>query len=54
MAARMGGKTVTTRKLKVVRVDSDKNVLLVKGTVPGKPGGLLSITPSNLVGAKAS
>jgi len=54
MAGRMGGKTVTTRKLKVVRVDTEKNVLLVKGTVPGKPGGVLSITPSNLVGAKAS
>ncbi|AFZ45254.1 LSU ribosomal protein L3P [Halothece sp. PCC 7418] len=54
MAGRMGGKTVTTRKLKVVRVDSEKNVLLIKGTIPGKPGGLLSITPSNLVGAKAS
>ncbi len=54
MAGRMGGKTVTTRKLQVVRVDSEKNVILVKGTVPGKPNGLLSITPSNLVGAKAS
>jgi large subunit ribosomal protein L3 len=54
MAGRMGGKTVTTRKLQVVRVDTEKNVLLVKGTVPGKPGSLLSITPSNLVGVKAS
>lgn len=50
MAGRMGGKTVTTRKLKVVRVDSEKNVILVKGSIPGKSGGLLSITPSNIVG----
>lgn len=50
MAGRMGGKKVTTRKLTVVRVDPERNLLLVKGTVPGKPGGLVSIAPSNLVG----
>lgn len=54
MAGRMGGKTVTIRKLQVIKVDSEKNVILVKGSIPGKPGGLLSITPSNLVGAKSS
>lgn len=53
MAGRMGGKTVTIRKLKVVKVDNEKNVILVKGSIPGKPGGLLSITASNLVGATA-
>lgn len=50
MAGRLGGKRVTTRKLQVVRVDADNNLLVVKGAIPGKPGGLLSIAPANLVG----
>ncbi len=53
MAGRMGGKTVTIRKLQVVRVDNERNFILVKGSIPGKPGGLLSVTPTNLVGNKA-
>ncbi|MGB3240829.1 MAG: 50S ribosomal protein L3 [Geitlerinemataceae cyanobacterium] len=50
MAGRMGGKRVTVRKLTVVRVDADRNLLLIKGAVPGKPGTLLSISPANIVG----
>lgn len=53
MAGRLGGEKVTTRKLTVVRIDSDRNLLIVKGAVPGKSGTLLSITPTNHVG-KAS
>lgn len=53
MAGRMGGKTVTIRKLQVVRVDNERNFILVKGSIPGKPGGLLSVTPSNIVGNQA-
>ncbi len=37
-AGRMGGDRVTTRNLKVVRVDGDNNLLLVRGSVPGAPG----------------
>jgi large subunit ribosomal protein L3 len=37
-AGRMGGDRVTTRNLKVVRVDADNNLLLVRGSVPGAPG----------------
>ena len=50
MAGRYGGKQVTIRKLKVVRVDTERNLLLIQGAVPGKPGGLLSIAPSKIVG----
>ncbi|MGL5804400.1 MAG: 50S ribosomal protein L3 [Xenococcaceae cyanobacterium] len=50
MAGRYGGTQVTIRKLTVVRVDEERNLLLVKGAVPGKPGALLSITPTNKVG----
>lgn len=50
MAGRYGGKQVTIRRLQVVQVDGERNLLLVKGAVPGKPGTLLSITPAKKVG----
>lgn len=43
MPGRMGGERVTIQGLKVVRVDPDNNLLLIKGAVPGKKGGLLMI-----------
>ncbi|WP_448524846.1 50S ribosomal protein L3 [Parathermosynechococcus lividus] len=52
MAGRMGNATVTIRKLQVVRVDSERNLILIKGALPGKPGALLSITPAKVVGHK--
>lgn len=52
MAGRYGGTKVTIRKLEVVRVDTERNLLLIKGAVPGKAGNLLSIAPSNIVGQK--
>ncbi|MGI5849067.1 MAG: 50S ribosomal protein L3 [Christensenellales bacterium] len=39
-----GAQTVTVQNIEVVGVDTDKNVLLVKGAIPGARGGLLSIT----------
>ncbi|MBD1860506.1 MULTISPECIES: 50S ribosomal protein L3 [Trichocoleus] len=50
MAGRLGGSQVTIRKLTVVRVDAERNLLLIKGAVPGKPGALLSIVPAKQVG----
>lgn len=50
MAGRLGGKRVTIRKLTVVRVDVERNLLLIKGAVPGKTGALLSISPEKKVG----
>ena len=52
MAGQLGNVQVTVRKLSVVRVDSERNVLLVKGAVPGKPGAGLNIVPANIVGNK--
>ncbi len=52
MAGRYGGTKVTIRKLQVVEGDSEQNLILIKGAVPGKPGNLLSIAPANIVGAK--
>ena len=39
----MGSVTVTVQNLDVVRVDMDKNVLLIKGSVPGAKGAILKI-----------
>ncbi|MEO0515855.1 MAG: 50S ribosomal protein L3 [Cyanobacteria bacterium P01_A01_bin.116] len=50
MAGQMGNKKVTVRKLTVVRVDAERNLLLIKGGVPGKRGSVLSITPATIVG----
>jgi large subunit ribosomal protein L3 len=42
-AGRMGADRVTVRNLKVVQVDADNNLLVVRGAVPGAPGGYLII-----------
>ena len=41
---RMGGDTVTTQGLKIVRTDLEKNLLLIKGAIPGANGGLVVVT----------
>ncbi|MEM9133846.1 MAG: 50S ribosomal protein L3 [Actinomycetota bacterium] len=43
MAGRMGSDRVTTQNLTVVRADTEKNVVLVKGSVPGPKGGTVII-----------
>ena len=43
MAGRMGGKRVTVQRLEVVKVDTEKNLLLIKGSVPGPTNGILMI-----------
>lgn len=52
MAGRLGGSQVTIRKLTVVRVDAERNLLLIKGAVPGKPGALVNVQPATIVGQK--
>ena len=42
-AGRMGGERVTVKNLEVVRVDGERNLLLVRGAVPGAKNGLLII-----------
>ena len=46
MPGHMGGKKVTTQHLEVVRVDAEKNLLLVKGAVPGPKKSLVTIKES--------
>lgn len=46
MAGHMGHRNVTVQNLEVVRVDAERNLLLIKGAVPGAPGGNLIIRPA--------
>ena len=50
MAGRYGGKKITTKGLTIMKVDSERNILVVKGSVPGKPGSILNILPAKRVG----
>ena len=48
MAGNMGNEKVTITKLKVVKVDTENNLLLVKGAVPGCDGRLVTVKPSRV------
>ncbi len=50
MAGHYGASRVTVRHLKVVRIDEENNMLLVKGAVPGPNGGYLIIRHTNKLG----
>ena len=52
LPGRMGGTRTTIQNLQVVRVDGERNLLFVKGGVPGAPGGQVIVRPA--VKAKAS
>jgi large subunit ribosomal protein L3 len=43
MAGHMGHERVTTLNLEVVEADVERNLLLIKGSVPGPNGGLVSV-----------
>ena len=46
MAGQMGNANVTVQNLEVVRVDAERNLLLIKGAVPGAPGGDVIVRPA--------
>lgn len=46
MAGHMGSKQKCAQSLEVVRIDADRNLILVKGAIPGAKGGNVVITPS--------
>ena len=46
MAGHMGAERVTVQSLEVVRVDAERNILLVKGAVPGAIGGDVIVKPA--------
>lgn len=46
MAGHMGSRNTTTQNLEVIRVDAERNLLLVKGAVPGATGGTVIVRPA--------
>ena len=44
MAGRLGGKKITIRNLKIIDINIEQNILLIKGSVPGKSGNLIQIS----------
>lgn len=46
MSGHMGAEQVTVQNLEVVRVDSERNMILVKGAIPGAPGGDIILKPA--------
>jgi len=46
MAGHMGDERVTTQNLQVVQIDTERNLLLIKGAVPGANGGQVSVRPA--------
>jgi len=43
MAGRMGSDRITVKNLEVVKIDKDSNLVMVKGAIPGRSGGLIEI-----------
>ncbi|HEX5538664.1 MAG TPA: 50S ribosomal protein L3 [Methylophilaceae bacterium] len=52
MPGHLGATTVTTQNLQIIRVDAERNLLLIKGAIPGSKGGDVVVRPA--VKAKAS
>ena len=46
MSGQLGNKTTKIKQLKIIQVNKDTNILVIKGSVPGKPGNLLTVTTS--------
>lgn len=43
MAGHMGSERVTVQSLQIMKIDQEKNILMIKGAVPGAPGGSIEI-----------
>ena len=54
MAGRMGGQRVTTLNLEVVQADAERDLLLVRGSVPGPKGGIVLIRDAVKASAKGN
>ena len=46
MAGQMGNVRRTVPNLEIIRVDAERNLLLIKGGVPGAPGGHVTVRPT--------
>jgi len=46
MSGHMGDETITTQNLDVIRIDEVRQLLLIKGAVPGSAGGFVTVRPA--------
>ena len=46
MTGHMGDITVTTQNLDIVRIDESRQLLLIRGAIPGASGGFVSVRPA--------
>jgi large subunit ribosomal protein L3 len=46
MSGQLGNTFTTVKKLKIIQINNEENILVIKGSVPGKPGNLVAISPS--------
>jgi large subunit ribosomal protein L3 len=46
MTGHMGDETVTTQNLDIVRIDETRQLLMIKGAVPGSKGGFVTVRPA--------
>jgi large subunit ribosomal protein L3 len=46
MSGQLGNKIITVKNLKIIQINVEENILIIKGSVPGKPGNLLNIIAS--------
>lgn len=49
MSGHMGDATCTVQKQKVVKIDVERNLLLISGGIPGAPGGMVIVSPSTKI-----
>ena len=49
-AGRYGNTQITIRNLPVIKIDTENNLLLVRGGIPGFPGSVVLVQPTNKVG----
>jgi large subunit ribosomal protein L3 len=54
MTGHMGDETVTTQNLDVIRIDETRQLLLIKGAIPGSAGGFVTVRPAVKVKAKSA
>ncbi|MCG6867540.1 MAG: 50S ribosomal protein L3 [Gammaproteobacteria bacterium] len=50
MSGHLGNVRTTTQNLEIVKVDSERNLLLIKGAVPGSKSGIVAVTPAAKAG----
>lgn len=46
MPGQLGNKQITAQGLRIIRIDAERNLMLLKGAIPGAPGGIVIVKPS--------